>query len=341
MTALSMNNVGMQLVRRTMLEGSRSLVDICQSDKVNKYSVRKPVFYKRNGTTPAEYYIDTGFCDSGTTWEHIPIYVYKKPDKSTKWARRLGDFRGYDHEAPKPNLFGSGEILTGNDQDITIEYTYNSSMLAYSKLYNGVNCLGLAIKVNGGHKIVAWSYLNVNDITSENRVVSNFIYNHKVPNYNVDGEYTVDVVLVLCTGNYMEGMPPEANVAPSPVIILDELQLGINKWSTKIKVHVKPNPNDPSQWRPANVIGEDIVLGTEVKYDSFKVWSHKEVPNLTKVSIQNIIHAASGAGGIDIYYKDGLNWVIFAEKVVSPTQYITKDIAKSNISDFKITPSMR
>lgn len=110
---LGSSNISVTLVRNTLGESSNSVGKLCSSDKINKWSVFKPVprsiadinkpdWYKGNPTyNPYGLKIETwtginpGMFKTGK-WE------YTKPSGGSNSIYALGDFRKYNHNARIP-----------------------------------------------------------------------------------------------------------------------------------------------------------------------------------------------------------------------------------------------
>lgn len=113
MAVLPTTNISTTLVRNTLGEGNNDVGLLCSSDKINMWSKRKPVIY------PADFVTDPN--EVGKTPDHkwgltlanfIGVTldgndddrrtVYNRPNGGSSQPYRLGDFRGYNHDANIP-----------------------------------------------------------------------------------------------------------------------------------------------------------------------------------------------------------------------------------------------
>lgn len=113
MAVLPTTNISTTLVRNTLGEDNNDVGLLCKSPKINMWSKRKPVRY------PADFIADPN--DVGKTLDHkwglvLPSFIgptsggdnddrrttYNRPNGGSSQPYRLGDFRGYNHDANIP-----------------------------------------------------------------------------------------------------------------------------------------------------------------------------------------------------------------------------------------------
>ena len=126
------------IVANTLGFASNDIGKLCTSNKINPFSIYKPVIYQAD-TIPSESRLSiTGFRKTlpGTTGTACEI-SYCPPGTISPIYCRLGDFRGYNHDALKP-LFEPAtsnyetEILIDSGRVITIN-GINAKNLSYLK----------------------------------------------------------------------------------------------------------------------------------------------------------------------------------------------------------------
>ena len=113
MAQLPTTNISTTLVRNALGEDNNDVGLLCKSSNINMWSKRKPVRY------PADFIADPN--EVGKTLDHkwgltlagfkgVTLdgsdddrrTVYNRPDGGSSQPYRLGDFRGYNHEATIP-----------------------------------------------------------------------------------------------------------------------------------------------------------------------------------------------------------------------------------------------
>ena len=157
--ALPNTGITVSLVRNTIGENKNDVGQLCTSNKINKWSFYKPITRNKLILTDADFYaVNDGFTAqsynnaidcwnaiiNGSTWTH----------QTAEAPYRLGDFRGYDHNA-NPFLaltfWDAGQAKKGesrpiiNNGTMDLQQIYNNFQF-YSPIANqsGDNyCLGL------------------------------------------------------------------------------------------------------------------------------------------------------------------------------------------------------
>lgn len=120
MAALASSRISTSLVADTLKTSTHDVGQLCTNDNINKWSKHKPIRYpKVDGLSDAEFKGTTADQLAGiyyglksnviaTDYESLHQTTYEYVGKPTGGANapyRLGDFRGYDHNA-EPNLIG-------------------------------------------------------------------------------------------------------------------------------------------------------------------------------------------------------------------------------------------
>ena len=111
--ALGTTNITTTLVGNTIGLATRDIGLLCSSNKINKWSKYKPVIYPTISTTGNWWKAVDGNCGlSITEYSNINdlvaaitngvIWEYNKPTGGISSPYRLGDFRGYNHNAEIP-----------------------------------------------------------------------------------------------------------------------------------------------------------------------------------------------------------------------------------------------
>lgn len=103
MTALATTNLTTMMVRNALGETVNKVKELCTSTKINPWALYKPAYYGGNGNNSR----------SGVDPTNYPM---------AEDGYRLGDFRGYNHDALPPLVLGeTSYTATGyTDADDTI-----------------------------------------------------------------------------------------------------------------------------------------------------------------------------------------------------------------------------
>lgn len=139
-------------VANTIQSSSRNVGVLCTASTINKWSKHKPIRYPKvdgllekewRGTTADIFQniiyglkVGTG----GTNWKDLHNTDYKYVGRPTGGANapyRLGDFRGYDHDA-RPSLYG----FPGNDEFYYWDVEGSLSITIIND-WNGTNTTGI------------------------------------------------------------------------------------------------------------------------------------------------------------------------------------------------------
>lgn len=103
MDTLSSNNITTSLVRTILGESSNKVSDLCKSPNINMFSKRKPVRDARITIPLNEVGIASNYGLEVPLWNGTnQFWAYNKPRGGSNEPFRLGDFRGYFHEADIP-----------------------------------------------------------------------------------------------------------------------------------------------------------------------------------------------------------------------------------------------
>lgn len=137
--ALPNTGITVSLVRNTIGENKNDVGQLCTSNKINKWSFYKPITRNKLILTDADFYaVNDGFTAqsynnaidcwnaiiNGETWTH----------QTAEAPYRLGDFRGYDHNAGPFLTFGfmdTSQARRGESRPIE-----NSGTLDLQEIYN-------------------------------------------------------------------------------------------------------------------------------------------------------------------------------------------------------------
>ena len=110
MAALPTTNITTTLVANTLGVATRNVGELCTSSKINMWSKRKPVRDTRLSIPVNEVGVGNSQNSAENYGLIIPDYqgddslltTYKRPTGGPSYPYRLGDFRGYDHNAVAP-----------------------------------------------------------------------------------------------------------------------------------------------------------------------------------------------------------------------------------------------
>lgn len=129
--ALPNSGITTSLIGNTLGTNSRNVGALCSSSLINPYSRYKPVKWFQKDTTAGitnwersnigTYGISVSTCSlSSPTDLSNTVYQwsYDRPTGGRDYPFRLGDFRGYEHSAPKPFVSSLPNFLTYSDQVI-------------------------------------------------------------------------------------------------------------------------------------------------------------------------------------------------------------------------------
>lgn len=141
---------------------SYDLAKLCRSPNINKWSKYKPVFYKSSGVTGNKLeaiYGDSGFIMvKEATLNEPGLIDYAIPPEGVNAPHRLGDFRGYDHNAPEPiNI--SPNIVHWVEGNSSGTYSYSITcilpefIVKLTQEFNNLNSVNMFIKKDG-----KWQY---------------------------------------------------------------------------------------------------------------------------------------------------------------------------------------
>lgn len=314
---------------------------LCCSDRVNKWSRHKPIFFKLNGTsltTEDDHGIVTGFCEMGTTFKHVPIVDYKIPAESRRDVPlRWTDFTSYKHKAPRMRVAGSNDII-GGGQSSSLTFQVWTPEIAISRLTNNCNaiCILAEMSNGAGMEVVGFRYLSIAEMTS----TSSAYYKISVPYtaWNPPSDTIITTYRWLAFGNG-ESEPGPGGVIQKPIprYIVGNAGSDEVMATFKITITAKPDVTDPNQWKKYSYSEVDsigITLGKEVLWDEFKTWTHRnDGMDLTKLYINNI--RGAWGRGVRLEYYNGTNWVLLTS-FTSTTAYYEKDILIESISMFRI-----
>ena len=163
MAALPNSNISTSLVANTLKTSTHDVGSLCTHDNINKWSKHKPIRYpKVDGLSGNDwrgtisdilqnimYGLKVG--TSGANWKDLHNTNYEYVGRPTGGANapyRLGDFRGYDHNA-RPSLYG----IISNDEFYYWDVDGNLAIIIEND-WNNTNTTGI----------------NISDLTDDNDV---------------------------------------------------------------------------------------------------------------------------------------------------------------------------
>lgn len=127
MAVFGTKNISLNAVRAALGETSKSLREICQSPRINKWAKYSPQTNQGNAINFSTYAVSNPF--DVTQWEYT---------KRTITQAKLGDFRNYKHDAQNPITIGFPEALYYNAPN-------SISMTVISSDTNNINLTDLKI----------------------------------------------------------------------------------------------------------------------------------------------------------------------------------------------------
>jgi len=152
--SIGSTNISTTLVGNTIGVGSHNIGLLCISENVNKWDKYKPVSYPTiTGITLAQiqsvnYGLTIPSTDSNSDGLLLSTFIYNKPFGGATSPYRLGDFRGYNHQAIQPySLQIPVSITTGQGglQVKIIDSNVASDNVSLTDLF-GVKYLGVCIQ---------------------------------------------------------------------------------------------------------------------------------------------------------------------------------------------------
>lgn len=286
---------------------------LCISDNVNKWSFRKPIFFKLDGsrlTEPSDRGVVAGFCNVGS-FENVAVYDYKKPDTNRRdIPYRLYDFVGYKHKAPKPKVTGSSTTASPNSNlDLTLIYrTCEIPIYNLAGASGSANAVCVFEKIAGGHRVVAFQPLTNDQLTSTTPITFTFNIPYTTANYSQTTTFDLP---------YYIGFGHTDNLKPNPVGSVDFLvgspESDEVKGIVKITVVIRGDLNNELQWRKNNVtvgLMNGLAGGGQLTYDAFQVFYESDCinaanNNICYVRIKNLggSYLSSPSRNIDIQYR--------------------------------------
>jgi len=125
MSILSTTNITTMLIRNTLGEASNKVSVLCTSPNINMFSHRKPVREARISIPADEVGEVVGYGLEVPIWDGTnQVWTYLKPRGGSSEPYRLGDFRGYSHDAGIP--------VRMDDYTSRIFYIAYNSLLIFS-----------------------------------------------------------------------------------------------------------------------------------------------------------------------------------------------------------------
>lgn len=125
--ALGTTNITTSLVASEIGELSTDVGALCSSDKINKWSKRKPYVDTRIFRNDTKYWRRSDVAENircGFRIEPEADYVWDYLRKSYNCPFRLGDFRGYDHTSrPEITLYFPNEFIIGEDYEASFVFS--------------------------------------------------------------------------------------------------------------------------------------------------------------------------------------------------------------------------
>lgn len=156
--SLPYKNLTFEMVAKELGEKSLKLSDLCTSKNINLFAWRKPFAYAANKVELDDYQAWRGRAygfqmvaqiERPETGAEMPEMSYNPPTGGTQEPYRLGDFRGYDHNAKSPITLS---ISTEYDdiRPTVCKLTFNQldGQLTLSEIFNTQNIYLTFIYVN-------------------------------------------------------------------------------------------------------------------------------------------------------------------------------------------------
>lgn len=174
----------MRNVKNVLMEKANDLWGLCRSNRINKWSKYKPVFYKSKNISDSELtavWGNSGFVvvrQATTALEGI--IDYRIPPDNISAPHRLGDFRGYDHDAEAPFIINPDIIrpVVGGSSGV-FEFSFTVKLPAFItelvKEFNNLNQVNLFVNENNtwvfrGSTAVKEGYMDVTDTIEYNNI---------------------------------------------------------------------------------------------------------------------------------------------------------------------------
>lgn len=210
--ALGTTGISTTLVANTIGEGSNDVGTLCTSNKINKWSFRKPIRLSKNSAITDS---DVWSVNAGL---NIPVYtnavtMLNSKNSGEKWGYirpiggsyspyRIGDFREYDNDAVDWYTFlvYNNNIVQGNPVMITMPTLISLYKLDPFKLIGSNLRLGFIISQTIGTTFTSVNYYPVTD--SSYPTITDLSENIVLPASLFSSVATYYITPVLSTTNY-------------------------------------------------------------------------------------------------------------------------------------------
>mgnify|MGYP000381011892 CR=1 FL=1 len=156
--SLPYKNLTFEMVAKELGEESTKLSNLCTSKNINLFSWRKPFAYPSNKVELDDYQAWRGRAygfqmvpqiERPTSGQELAEMYYNPPSGGTSEPFRLGDFRGYDHNAKSPiTLNITTEFDSIKPTVCKLKFNQLDGQLTLSEIFNTQNIYLAFIYVN-------------------------------------------------------------------------------------------------------------------------------------------------------------------------------------------------
>lgn len=203
---------------KTTISQNVSSVELCQSDRINKYSRFRPGYWTQEGT------LLTFVKPRGGGYADPRGYRYDKYGNPTtdRAVSAIGDFGGYNPDALTPGPEGNKETTinisstqTGTVEIDSIFYLGEVDWFGEETTYHGRNWFGntydqlYAVLIDGSNKTIIGT-VNRSEMTQQGRNLTALHLKYYLPIRTTATTYNLTVRFALGTNNKAEGYFPDS-----------------------------------------------------------------------------------------------------------------------------------
>lgn len=125
MAVLPITGISTSMIREALSENTNNVGGLCNSNKVNRWSKRKPHVDTRIAKNFSKYWRTSDVSPYIRSGLYIPYQydsIWEYPRNGMTYPNRLGDFRGYEHN-------GEPETYLNMNNQFTLDYPYEVTYL--------------------------------------------------------------------------------------------------------------------------------------------------------------------------------------------------------------------
>ena len=288
--AIGTTNITTTLVRSTLQEDNNSVVGLANSEKINKWSKKKPV----RGTWPLSVNNNYGIDFQG-------LWAYQRPrGKDYSEYFRLGDFRGYEHDQTK----------TLPPAYVRFDQTTFVGRSAYSP--TGYYTISGTLKINTGQE---------SEITLADLGLSNYYFGMYVNRPDHSEWYYKTLGAVVADNQYISASiklsSPYTTYDDFPFLFQDNLP---------INVQFILSPVSATSWTEGNVgfrLPQEVVAGIDMRSSFNMTIAHWIIPDPSDVTFP---YSGYSTGAFVIHSDINEYTLLAGFKLISKPSWLDCDV---------------